>query len=64
MVSEKKVCMGIPIGSFVKLNSAVTAILVAVLKCRTQVWKRTTQGSFQQSLVEIVSVVTEEKIFV
>ena len=27
------------------------------------IWKGTTQGSFQQSLVEIGSVVTEEKIF-
>jgi hypothetical protein len=31
----------------------VAAILVEVLKCRTQFWKRTTQESFQQSLVEI-----------
>ena len=52
-----------PIGSYVKLSSAVAAILVCVLKCRTQFWKRTTQGSFQQSLVEIGSVVSEEKIF-
>jgi hypothetical protein len=52
-----------PIGSFVKLSSAVAAILVGVLKCRTQIWKRTTQESFQQSLVEIGSVVSEEKIF-
>ena len=52
-----------PIGSYVKLSSAVAAILVGVLKCRTQVWKRTTQESFQQSLVEIGSVVSEEKIF-
>jgi hypothetical protein len=51
-----------PIGSFVKLSSAVVAILVGVLKCRTQFWKGTTQGSFQQSLVEIGSVVSE-KIF-
>jgi hypothetical protein len=29
----------------------VAAILVCVLKCRTQFWKRTTQESFQQSLV-------------
>ena len=29
----------------------------------TQFWKGTTQGSFQQSLVEIGSVVSEEKIF-
>jgi hypothetical protein len=30
---------------------------------RTQFWKGTTQESFQQSLVEIGSVVSEEKIF-
>jgi hypothetical protein len=41
----------------------VAAILVGGLKCRTQIWKGTTQGSFQQSLVEIGSVVSEEKIF-
>ena len=52
-----------PIGSYVKLSSAVAAILVGILKCRTQFWKRTTQESFQQSLVEIGSVVSEEKIF-
>jgi hypothetical protein len=44
-------------------SSAVAAILVGVLKCRKQFWKRTTQESFQQSLVEIGSVVSEEKIF-
>ena len=52
-----------PIGSYVKLSSAVVAILVSALKCRTQFWKRTTQESSQQSLVEIGSVVSEEKIF-
>jgi hypothetical protein len=52
-----------PIGSYVKLSLAVAAILVSVLKCQTQFWKRTTQESFQQSLVEIDSVVSEEKIF-
>ena len=52
-----------PLGSYVKLSSAVVAILVGVLKYRTQFWKRTTQESFQQSLVEIGSVVSEEKIF-
>ena len=52
-----------PIGSYVKLSSAVAAILVSVLKCGTQFWKRTTQESFQQSLVEIGSIVSEEKIF-
>jgi hypothetical protein len=33
------------------------------MKCRTQFWKGTTQGSFQQSLVEIGSVVSKEKNF-
>ena len=51
-----------PIGSYVKLCSAVVSILVGVLKCRTQFWKMTAQQSFQQSLVEIGSVVSEEKI--
>jgi UV DNA damage repair endonuclease len=61
MVSDKKmIFMGI---SYVKLSSAVAAILVGSLKCRTQFWKGTTQGSFQQRLVEIGSVVSEEKIF-
>jgi hypothetical protein len=52
-----------PIGSYVKLSSAVVAILVGGMKCRTQFGKGTTQGSFQQSLVEIGSVVSEEKFF-
>ena len=52
-----------PIGSYVKLSSAVVAILVEGMKCRTQFWKGTTQESFQESLVEIGSVVSEEKIF-
>ena len=50
-----------PIGSYVKLSSAVAAILVGGMKCRIQFWKGTTQGLFQQSLVEIGSVVSEEK---
>jgi hypothetical protein len=50
-------------GFYVKLSSAVAAILVGGMKCRTQFWKGATQGSFQQSLVEIGSVVSEEKIF-
>jgi UV DNA damage repair endonuclease len=52
-----------PIESYVELSSAVVVTLVGVLKCRTHFWKRTTQESFQQSLVEIGSVVSEEKIF-
>jgi hypothetical protein len=47
-----------PIGSYVKLSSAVVAILVGGLECRAQFWKGTAQGSFQQSLVEIGLVVT------
>jgi hypothetical protein len=62
MVSDKKIFNGISIGSYVKLSSAVVAILVSVLKCQTQFCKRITQESFQQNLVEIGSVVSEEKI--
>ena len=62
MVSDKKIFMGISQGFYVKLSSAVAAILVGGMKCRTHFWKGTTQGSFQQSLVEIGSVISEEKI--
>jgi hypothetical protein len=41
----------------------MAAILDTGRRWRTQVWKGTTQGSFQQSLVEIGSVVSEEKNF-
>ena len=41
----------------------MAAISVGGLKGRTQFWKGTIQGSFQQSLVEIGSVVSEENIF-
>jgi hypothetical protein len=58
--SSSKIVSGeFPIGSYVKLSSAVVTILVGVLKSQTQFWKRTTQESFQQSLVEIGSVVSE-----
>jgi hypothetical protein len=42
---------------------AVVAILVEGMKCRIQFWKGTTQGSSQQSLVEIGSVVSEKIFF-
>jgi hypothetical protein len=52
-----------PIGFYVKLSSAVAAILVGGMKFRTQFWKGTTQGSFQQSLVEIGSVFQRRRFF-
>jgi hypothetical protein len=52
-----------PIEFYVKLSSAVAAILVGGMKCWTQIWKGATQGSSQQSLVEIGSVVSEENFF-
>jgi hypothetical protein len=36
-----------PIGYYVKLTSAVVAILVRVLKCQTQFWNGAIQESFQ-----------------
>jgi hypothetical protein len=41
----------------------LAAILVGSRDHRTHFWKGATQESFQQSLVEIGSVVSEEKIF-
>jgi hypothetical protein len=52
-----------PIGSYAKLSSAVAGISVGGLKCWIQFWKGTIQGSSQQNLVEIGSVVSEENIF-
>jgi hypothetical protein len=46
----------------VSILSLVT-ILVGSQDQRTQFWKGAIQESFQQSLVEIGSVVSEEKIF-
>ena len=63
MVSDEDFLWEFPIGSYVKLSLAVVAILVGGLKCRIQFWKGTTQESSQQSLVEIGSIVSEEKIF-
>ena len=60
VVSEEKIFLNfIPPFSIFSL----VAILVGSQEHRTQFWKRTTQESFQQSLVEIGSVVSEEKIF-
>jgi hypothetical protein len=41
----------------------LAAILVGSRDHRTQFWKGAIQGSFHKSLVEIGSVVSEEKIF-
>jgi hypothetical protein len=62
MVSDKKIDMGISHRVLCLIKFAVAAILVGGLKCRIQFWKETTQGSFQQSLVAIGPVVSEEKI--
>jgi hypothetical protein len=53
----------LPIGFYVKLSSAVADILVRGLEYRTQFRNGTTQGSFQENLVEIGSVVSEKKFF-
>jgi hypothetical protein len=45
------------------INVSSENSIAGVLKCRTHFWKRTTQESLQQSLVEIGSVVSSEKIF-
>jgi hypothetical protein len=52
-----------PIGSYVKLNSAVGSILVEGPNCRTYFWKRTIQWLFRQHLVLIEQMVSDKKIF-
>ena len=51
-----------PIGSYVKLSSAVGAILVEGPNRRTHLWKRTIQWIFHQNLVLIEQMVSN-KIF-
>jgi hypothetical protein len=51
------------IGSYVKLSSAVGAILVEGPNRRTQFWKRTIQWIFHQNFVLIEQMVSDKKIF-
>ena len=52
-----------PIGSHVKLSSAVGAILVKGPNRHTYFWKRTIQWLFHQNFVLIEQMVSEKKIF-
>ena len=52
-----------PIGSYVKLSSAVAAILVEGPNLLTYFWKRTIQWLFHQQLVLIEQMVSNKKIF-
>ena len=57
---------GLKQSSFGHLKKVLFLVMAAIFdigrRWRTQFWKGSTQGSFQQSLVEIGSVVSEEKI--
>jgi hypothetical protein len=52
-----------PIGSYVKLSSAVGAILIERPNRRTYFWKRTIQWLFHQNFVLIEQMVSDKKIF-
>ena len=52
-----------PIGSYVKLSSAVGAILIGGPNRRTHFWKRTIQWLFHQHFVLIEQMVSDKKIF-
>ena len=52
-----------PLGSYVKLSSAVGAILVEGPNRRTWFWKRTIQWLFHQHLVLIEQMVSGKKTF-
>ena len=53
-----------PIGSYVKLSSAVETILVEGPNRLTYFWKRTIQWLFHQPLVLIEQMVSNKKIFI
>ena len=53
-----------PIGSYVKLSSAVGAILVEAPNHRTHIWKRTIQWLFHQNFVLIEQMVSDKKIVI
>jgi hypothetical protein len=52
-----------PIGSYVKLSSAVGAIMVEGPNRRTHFWKITIQWLFHQNFVLIEQMVSDKKIF-
>jgi hypothetical protein len=63
MVSGKKIFMGISHRVLCKVNFGCGGHLGRRSQMPDTILKGTTQGSFQQSLVDIGSVVSEEKIF-
>ena len=60
---KKRFLCEFPIGFYVKLISAVGAILVEGPNSRTHFWKRTIQWLFHQNLVLIEQMVSDKKIF-
>ena len=52
-----------PIGSYVKLRSALGAILIEGPNRQTHFWKRTIQWLFHQNFVLIEQMVSDKKIF-
>ena len=60
--TRRRVCE-FPIGFYVKLSSAVGAILVEGPNRRPRFWKRTIQWLFHQNLILIEQMVSDKKIF-
>jgi hypothetical protein len=52
-----------PIGSYIKISSAVGFILIEGPNRRTHFWKRTIQWLFHQNFVLIEQMVSDKKIF-
>jgi len=61
---RKRFLSEFPIGSYVKLSSAVGAILVEGPNRRTIFWKRTIQWLFHQNFVLIEQMVSDKMIFI
>jgi hypothetical protein len=60
---RRRILCEFPIWSYVKLSSAVGAILIEGPHRRTHFWKRTIQWLFHQNVVLIEQMVSDKKIF-
>jgi hypothetical protein len=59
---ERRFLCEFPIGSYVKLSSAVGVILVEGPNRRTHIWKRTIQWLFHQNFVLLIIILKSKQI--
>jgi hypothetical protein len=62
-ILRRRLLCEFPIGSYVKLSSAVGAILIEWPNRRTHLWKKTIHWLFDQNFVLIEQMVSDKKIY-